>query len=143
MSSGAPPVSDLVGTPEAATRSGALRLVCQGENLLLVAALAAMLLLPVAEIVLRHVFHTDISGSSAIVQHLTLIVGMLGGAIAARDGRLLALSPVQTLLTGRARVAAKIFSSGFAAAICFFLCLASMQYRSEERRVGKECRSRW
>ena len=66
---------------------------CQGENSLLVAALAAMLLLPVAEILLRHLFKTGISGSSAIVQHLTLIVGMLGGAIAARDGRLLALSP--------------------------------------------------
>src|ERR1035441_602350 len=147
MSSGTPPIAELVGTPDPATRSGALRLACQGENLLLVVALATMLLLPVTEIVLRHVFKTGISGSSAIVQHLTLIVGMLGGAIAARDGRLLALSPVQTLLRGRARAAAKIFSSGFAAAVCFFLCLASMQYvlemKSEERRVGKECRSRW
>ena len=137
MSSGAPPVSGLVGTPDLATRSGALRLACQSENLLLVVALAAMLLLPVAEILLRHVFKTDISGSSAIVQHLTLIVGMLGGAIAARDGRLLALSPVQTLLTGRARVAAKIFSSGFAAAICFFLCLASVQYVLAVKPLGK------
>src|ERR1035438_10046209 len=137
MSSGAPPLSDLVGTPEAATRSGALRLVCQGENLLLVVALAAMLLLPVTEIILRHVLKAGISGSSAIVQHLTLIVGMLGGAIAARDGRLLALSPVQTLLTGRVRTGARIFSSGFAAAICFFLCLASMQYVLEMKPLGK------
>ena len=65
----------------------------RAENWLLVVPLAAMLLLPVAEIVLRRVFKTGISGSSVIVQHLTLIVGMLGGAIAARDGRLLALSP--------------------------------------------------
>jgi tripartite ATP-independent transporter DctM subunit len=137
MSSGAPPVSDLVGTPDVATRSGALRLACQGENLLLVVALAAMLLLPVTEILLRQVLKTGVSGSSAIVQHLTLIVGMLGGAIAARDGRLLALSPVQTLLKGRARAAAKIFSSGFAAAICFFLCLASMQYVLEMKPLGK------
>jgi tripartite ATP-independent transporter DctM subunit len=137
MSSSVSPGPDLAGTPDPATRSGALRLACQGENLLLVVALAAMLLLPVAEILLRHVFKTDISGSSAIVQHLTLIVGMLGGAIAARDGRLLALSPVQTLLTGRARVAAKIFSSGFAAAICFFLCLASMQYVLAVKPLGK------
>jgi tripartite ATP-independent transporter DctM subunit len=129
--------SDLAGPFDPGTHSGFRRVAVRGENLLLVAALAAMLLLPVAEIVLRHVFHTDISGSSAIVQHLTLIVGMLGGAIAARDGRLLALSPVQTLLTGRARVAAKIFSSGFAAAICFFLCLASMQYVLEMKPLGK------
>src|ERR1019366_9912861 len=137
MSSGAPPASDLVGAPEPATRCGALRLAYQGENLLLVVVLAAMLLLPVAEILLRQVLKTGISGSSAIVQHLTLIVGMLGGAIAARDGRLLALSPVQTLLAGRARVAAKIFSSGFAAAICFFLCLASLQYVLALKPLGK------
>src|ERR1022692_1314616 len=108
MSSGAPPASDLVGTPAPATRPGAMRLACQGENLLLVVALAAMLLLPVTEILLRQVFKTGVSGSSAIVQHLTLIVGMLGGAIAARDRRLLALSPVQTLLQGRAKTAAQI-----------------------------------
>ncbi|MCX6912083.1 MAG: TRAP transporter small permease subunit, partial [Verrucomicrobia bacterium] len=116
MSSGAVLPHDLVGSPELATRSRGLRLFCQCENLLLVVPLVAMLLLPVVEIVLRMVFKTGISGSSAIVQHLTLIVGMLGGAIAARDRRLLALSPVQTLLKGRARTAAQIFSSGFAAA---------------------------
>src|SRR5438045_1206363 len=84
---------------------GFLRL---GENLLVVIALAAMVLLPVVEILLRAIFKTGLSGSSLIVQHLTLIVGMLGGAIAARDGRLLALSPVQTLLKGKARMAAQI-----------------------------------
>ena len=137
MSSGTVLPHDLVGSPELATRSRGLRLFCQCENLLLVVPLVAMLLLPVVEIVLRMVFKTGISGSSAIVQHLTLIVGMLGGAIAARDGRLLALSPVQTLLKGRARTAAQIFSSGFAAAITFFLFLASLQYVLEMRPLGK------
>jgi len=82
-------------------RSPRLRAIHQTENLLTVAALLAMMTLPVVEIVLRTVFKRGISGSSAIVQHLTLIVGMMGGAIAAREGRLLALSPVQTLLKGR------------------------------------------
>ena len=62
---------------------------------------------------------------------------MLGGAIAARDRRLLALSPVQTLLKGRARTAAQIFSSGFAAAITFFLFLASLQYVLAMKPLGK------
>src|SRR5438045_6416767 len=96
-----------------------------------------MLLLPVLEILLRTIFKTGISGSSAIVQHLTLIVGMLGGAIAARDRRLLALSPVQTLLKGRAKAPAKIFSSGFGAAISFFLFLASFQYVLAVKPLGK------
>lgn len=113
------------------------RILRDGENLFLVISLLAMLLLPVTEILLRWIFKTGISGSSAIVQHLTLIVGMLGGAIAARDGRLLALSPAQTLLKGRAKTAAQIFSSGFAAAISFFLCLASAEYVSVMKPLGK------
>jgi C4-dicarboxylate transporter, DctM subunit len=114
------------------------RLTRQGENLFIVAALAAMMTLPVMEILLRAVFNTGISGSSAIVQHLTLIVGMLGGAIAARDGRLLALSPAQTLLKGRAKTAAQIFSSAFAAAISFCLCVASYHYAIDAiRPLGK------
>ena len=62
---------------------------------------------------------------------------MLGGAIAARDGRLLALSPAQTLLKGRAKTAAQIFSSAFAAAICFFLCMASVGYVLAMKPLGK------
>ena len=137
MSISAPPGSQHAGTRDLRTLSRVWRLACHGENLLLVTALAAMLLLPVAEILLRQVFKTGISGSSAIVQHLTLIVGMLGGAIAARDRRLLALSPIQSLLTGGARVAAQVFSSGFAAAVCFFLCLASLQYVLDVKPLGK------
>ncbi|MBI3848764.1 MAG: TRAP transporter large permease subunit [Verrucomicrobia bacterium] len=113
------------------------RLFYHGENSLLVVALTAMMLLPVIEILLRSVFTTGISGSSAIVQHLTLIVGMLGGAIAARDGRLLALSPAQTLLEGRVKTAARIFSSAFAAVICSFLCKASLQYVLDLKPLGK------
>jgi C4-dicarboxylate transporter, DctM subunit len=108
-----------------------------GENSLIVIALAAMVMLPVAEILLRSLFKTGISGSSAIVQHLTLIVGMLGGALAARQGRLLALSPAQTLLKGRWKSAAQVFSSGFAAAISVFLCLASARYVMAMKPLGK------
>lgn len=113
------------------------RALLQGENILIVMALSAMMVLPVAEIILRSVFKTGISGSSSIVQHLTLIVGMLGGAIAAREGRLLALSPAQTLLTGRTREAAQVFSHGFAAAISAFLCVASFQYVMAVKPLGK------
>ncbi|HXP62902.1 MAG TPA: TRAP transporter large permease subunit [Dongiaceae bacterium] len=107
------------------------------ENILLIVPLLAMLLLPVLEIVLRRLFKTGISGSSILVQHLTLIVGMIGGAVAARDGRLLALSPAQTLLKGRARAAARVFSGGFGAAISAFLCVASFQYVLDVRPLHK------
>jgi C4-dicarboxylate transporter, DctM subunit len=137
MSSPAGLTTAPIGSPEATARSRRLNWLCQAENLFLVLPLAAMLLLPVVEIILRSVFKTGISSSSAIVQHLTLIVGMLGGAIAARDQRLLALSPIQALLHGRAKAAVQIFSSGMAAAITFFLFLASLRYVTEMKPLGK------
>lgn len=113
------------------------RWLLRGENLLLVIPLLGLLVLPVAEMLLRLLFHTGISGSSLVVQHLTLIVAMLGGAIAARDGRLLALSPVQMLLKGRWKAAAQILANGFAAAISVCLCWLSFQYAMDLRPLGK------
>jgi tripartite ATP-independent transporter DctM subunit len=110
---------------------------CQLENWLLILPLLGMVLLPVIEILLRSLFKTGISGSSTIVQHLVLIVGMIGGAVAAREGRLLALSPAQTFLKGRARWAAGIFSGGFAAAVSGFLCVSSLQYVLALKPLGK------
>ncbi len=107
------------------------------ENWCLVVPLAAMLFLPLLELPLRKIFKSGISGSSSIVQHLTLLVGMIGGAIAARDGRLLALSPLQTLLTDRAKSAAMLFSGVVGAVISAFLCVASVQYVMAVKPLGK------
>ena len=52
-----------------------------GENWLITAALAVMVLLPLTEALLRKLFGTGISGAAPIVQHLVLIVGMLIGQI--------------------------------------------------------------
>ena len=126
------------GSPDGEEKfSPAQQRLRSAENWLLVIPLITMLLLPVLEIILRKTIKTGISGSSTIVQHLTLIVGMIGGAVAARDGRLLALSPIQTLLKGRPRAAAQVFSGGFGAAISFFLGFASAQYVWAMKPLGK------
>lgn len=105
----------------------------KSENGAISILLAAMMVLPLAEIVLRAVFHQGISGSTTIVQNFTLLVGMLGGAIAAREARLLSLSTLTNLLSGKWKAAAMIFSQGFAAAITIFLCVASVQFVQSER----------
>jgi TRAP-type C4-dicarboxylate transport system permease small subunit len=53
--------------------------------------LATMIVLPLAEIALRQ-FSVGIPSAPEFLRHLTLLVGMLGGALAAREGRLLALA---------------------------------------------------
>ena len=55
------------------------RLLWRGENLLVVISLAAMMLLPVIEILLRAIFKTGLSGSSAIVQFHPWLLG--GGSL--------------------------------------------------------------
>ena len=107
-----------------------------GENLLIVFTLAALVILPLAEILLRKVFHGSIPGVSAFVQHFTLIIGMLGGALAARDNRLLAMSALPTLLKGRWKLAAAMFSGAVATSVALFLTVAGWQFVMSEKESG-------
>jgi tripartite ATP-independent transporter DctM subunit len=72
-----------------------------------------MAVLPLLEIVGRRVWRTGVPGSSALVQHATLWIGLLGGAIAARDGRLLSLGR----LTDRFPKPYRGILAGFTAAV--------------------------
>jgi C4-dicarboxylate transporter, DctM subunit len=112
-------------------------ILANGENLTVSFALAAMVLLPLVEIVLRKTLQTGISGSSTFVQHLCLAVGMLGGAIAARENRLLALSTLVGALKGRWKTFAGVFANSIAAAITGFLCVASVQFVAAEKGAGE------
>ncbi len=97
--------------------------------------LAALLLiatLPIVEIVLRKFFRTGISGAPAIVQHLTLVVSMLGASLAARESRLLSLATTK-FLSGQMRVAAALFSGSVAASVTAWLAVASSQFVIAER----------
>ena len=127
-------------SPEAPGRGrtpGISALWKKGENLLVGLALAAMVLIPLAEIVLRAVFHVGISASTALIQHLTLVVAMLGGAIAARENRLLSLSAATDYLKGPYRSAARICSGSFALAVTVLLSAAGVQFIQAERLGGK------
>jgi tripartite ATP-independent transporter DctM subunit len=107
------------------------------ENLAISLALGAMILLPLAEILLRKFSGRGIAGATAFEQHLTLIVGMLGGAIAAREARLLSLATLDAVLKGRARALSQFFTHAVAAAVSVFLCIASIQFIRPERQTGK------
>jgi tripartite ATP-independent transporter DctM subunit len=111
------------------------RVLIAVEDWLLVAPLFALMALPLLEMVLRR-FRTGISGATAFVQHFTLIVGMLGGAIAAREGRLLSFSTLSSFLKSKWKQSALVISSGTAAAISVFLCVASLRFVLTERTGG-------
>ena len=73
----------------------------RAENLLATLALGGIMLLPLAEIALRGFVSTGIPGAAPFAQNLTLWVGLLGAAIAAREGKLLTLATGEFLPKGR------------------------------------------
>jgi len=107
------------------------------ENGVLAVALAGTVLVPLAEIVLRATLGVGIENSAGIVQHLTLAVGMLGAAVAAREERLLTLA-VSGFITGRAASAARFASGTTGAALAGLLALAALDLMATERAAATE-----
>ena len=112
--------------------------VHQAENWLLVLVLAAMILLPVSEVLRRMGLPIGIHGADDFLRHLTLIAGMLGGVIAARENRLLALSSLPQFLTGWKKTLAAQISGVCSAAVTVTLALAARQFVLGEKEAGTQ-----
>ena len=98
--------------------------------------LALVALLPLAEGAGRLVgLGNLIPGSIPIVQHLILLIAMAGGALAAREERLLALSTA-TFLPDRMRAPARILTSCIGVAVCCCLAYGSWTFAMVERDAG-------
>ncbi|MGQ0666562.1 MAG: TRAP transporter large permease [Nitrospiraceae bacterium] len=106
------------------------------ENTVLVLALAAMALLPITEIVLRTLFRVGVSGAATFTQHLALIAGMLGAVAAAREGRLLSLSSLNSLLNNGSATLVRHFTGTVAVVVGGLLSLASFEFVNVERAGG-------
>src|SRR5205823_3072792 len=95
-----------------------------------------MAVLPIAEIVSRRFFGRGIPASGPVVQHLTLWVGFLGAAIAAREGKLLALATGTFIPQGLWRRAADIVAAAFGACSAIVLAWGGWQMAAIEREAG-------
>ena len=124
------------GSGDTGTVGRLLKWMAAAEDVFLSLVLAAMVLLPLSEIVLRAGLSTGIEGVTGLVQHLTFAVASLGAAVAARDGRLLSFASVQ-FLEGRTAVWAKIVSNTVSVAVCVVLCNASIEFIQTEMTAGK------
>lgn len=114
----------------------ARELLATAENVILSLVFAILVLLPLAEIALRATVGIGFEGSSALVQHLTLAIGILGAAVAAREDRLLGFS-ASVLLEGHLAGIAKLVGCAAAAAVSVLLCFASLQFVDVERTAGR------
>ena len=100
-------------------------------------ALLVMTALPLAEILVRRLLTSGIPGAGSIVQHLTLWVGFVGAALAARDNRLLALGS-GALLPDAARRVTGVFAGAMAAAVTVMLFWGSVQLIVTQRELAQE-----
>src|ERR1019366_7421489 len=104
------------------------------ENGAMALAMSALVILPLTGIVLRPLIHSGLDGGGTIVQNLVLIVGMLGAAMAAREGRLITPSNLEKmLLRGRARDVSRIVCAAVSASISVLLGVAGLQFVLSER----------
>ena len=125
---------------QARNKAGSLALnvfLRRSEQGLAAFALAVMVVLPLAEMVAREVFHTGISGSQPIVQNLVLWVGFLGAALAAREGRLLALATGEFLPQGALRRWSAAAATAVGAGVAMLLARASFDLVKLEYETGE------
>jgi TRAP-type C4-dicarboxylate transport system permease small subunit len=118
-------------------RSGVMRWIRAVEDGALSVAMFGVIALPLLEALLRSVFGTGITGASSFVQHFTLFIGMLGGALAARESKLLSLASASTVLKGKWRVMGRTIGHGVGAAVTGFLLFASVSLVQQEIEGGK------
>ena len=113
------------------------------EDTLLAFCLASMVLLGVAdlEVWTRIGLRIPISGTDELLRHVTLLVGMLGGAIAAREGRLLSVASIAPLLPKRLAALLETYSQSVAAFIAMMLALAGALFVQTEREAGVQLAS--
>jgi len=111
------------------------QIAVRAENLAATLALGGIMLLPLAEIGIRYFYNTGIPGAAPFAQNLTLWVGLLGAAIAAREGKLLTLATGEFLPKGVAGVAHLVGATA-GAAIAAMFAVGGATLVSTERAAG-------
>lgn len=113
------------------------RLARSAENAVAGGMLVAMVVLPLAEMVLRRFNSIGIPGALNVVRHLTLWVALLGAALAARDNRLLSMGSLGLVANPAAKRVARIFTSAVAAGVCALLARGALDLVLVESRSGE------
>jgi C4-dicarboxylate transporter, DctM subunit len=106
------------------------------ENRIASLTLGGIMILPLAEIFSRRFFGAAIPGSGSVAAVLTLWLGMLGGAIAARDGKLLTLATGEFLPKGVIGEIAHVVGATVGALITTILAIGGTALVRSDRIAG-------
>src|SRR3954471_20946157 len=108
----------------------------QAENRVASLVLGGLMVLPLAQIAARRFLHAAIPGEAAIVSTLTLWLGLLGAAIAAREGKLLTLATGEFMPKGRAGAVAHVFAGAVGAMVSTLLAAGAVALVQSDRLAG-------
>ena len=108
----------------------------QLELLLATFALGGIMLLPLAEIFSRKFLGAGIPGAGPYAQHLTMWVGLLGAAIAAREGKLLSLATGEFLPKGTIGAVAHVIAGAIGSLIATLFAFGGVALVKSDKLAG-------
>jgi C4-dicarboxylate transporter, DctM subunit len=108
------------------------------EDAIALAAALGIMILPLSEVVLRRFFNTGVPGAAPFTSHLTLVVGLIGAAIAAREGKLLALATGTMFPVGQQRHFAGVLAAFVGALVTTILALSGLRLVEVHYAAAKE-----
>jgi len=115
---------------------GLFRILHHLESGLMTTLMVSMILMAFGQIVLRNIFHVSILWADPFLRHLVLWTGMLGAAMASRDGRHIKIDILPQLLPPRGREILSALTNLFSAAICSVLVWAAVKFVRDEMEFG-------
>ena len=113
------------------------RIAVRAENDLAAVAMCGLVLLPLADIAVRNIFHGVVPGSGPFTDNLTMWVGLLGAAIAAREGKLLTLATGEFLPKGSVTAVAHVIAAFAGSAIATMFVVGGISFVAVERTAGE------
>ena len=109
----------------------------RAENVLAALAMGGLILLPITEVVLRNLFHIVIPGAGPLALNLTLWVGLLGAAIAAREGKLLTLATGEFIPKGAIESAAHVITGFVGTTVATLFAAGGLSFLRTEYQSGE------
>ncbi|MBN2009113.1 TRAP transporter small permease [candidate division KSB1 bacterium] len=106
------------------------------ERVLIIIILTVMILIAFLQIILRNFFSSSISWGDILLRHLVLWIGFFGASLAAREGKHINIDVLNRLIPKRIRRITDMLVNLAAAAICFLLTHASIQFIGFEMDGG-------
>jgi len=91
------------------------------EEILLALLLVSMVVVAALQVLLRNLWDTSIDWADISVQNATVLLGLLGAAVATSEGRHLNIDILSRALKGRAKTVLRVMINIFGVFICYLL----------------------